>query len=60
MNKLFWKLLTYISPAHNDELNRMGEGEYLAKHGIFNEIDDMKGIHTIEGQAVIKLLKHLK
>ncbi len=58
MKRLFWKLLTYISPAHNDELNRLGEGEYLAKHGIANEVkEDYK---VIEGEAVIKLQKHLK
>ena len=59
MKRLYWLILTLISPAHNDELVRLGEGEYLAKHGVSNEIEK-PDIHMIEGEAVIKLLKHLR
>lgn len=59
MKRLYWLLLTYFSPAHNDELNRLGEGEYLAKHGVCNEINK-PDIQMIEGKAIIKLDKHLQ
>lgn len=58
MRKLYWLILSMISAAHNDEYNRLGEGEYLASHGVANEIEK-PDIRMIEGEAVIKLQKHL-
>lgn len=59
MKRLYWLILSMISPVHNDEYNRLGEGEYLASHGVFNDIQK-PDIHMVEGEAVIKLQKHLK
>lgn len=59
MKRLYWILMALFNPVNSDELMRMGGwGEYLAHHGVENEIDDE--VHMIEGEAVIKLDKHLK
>ena len=58
MKRLYWLIQSLFNPVYNDECRRLGEGEYLAKHGVANETkEDYK---MIEGEAVIKLQKHLK
>ena len=59
MKRLYWLIQSLFNPVYNDECRRLGEGEYLAKHGIANEID-RPDIRMIEGKAVIQLQKHLK
>jgi len=41
MKRLYWLILSMISPAYNDEYNRLGEAEYLARHGAISwkEVD---------------------
>ena len=56
MKRLYWLIQSLFNPVYNDEYRRLGEGEYLAKHGVANE----DKVHMIEGEAVIKLDKHLK
>jgi len=52
MKRLYYLFLTLVSPAHNDEYNRLGEVEYLAKYGAIEWKE-------VEGEAVVKLQKHL-
>jgi len=56
MKRLYYLFLTLVSPAHNDEYNRLGEGEYLASHGVMSE-DRPK---MIQGEAIVRLSKHLQ
>ena len=58
MKRLYWLIQSIFNPVYNDEYRRLGEGEYLAKHGVANE--ENEHIRMIEGEAVIKLQKHLK
>lgn len=53
MKRIFWLILAHLNPVWNDELRRLGEGEYLAKHGVYTEVK------IIEGEAIVKLDKHL-
>lgn len=53
MKRLYWLIQSLFNPVYNDEYRRLGEGEYLAKHGVGNEVKEIKG------KAVIELQKHL-
>lgn len=58
MKRLYWLIQSLFNPVYNDEYKRLGEGEYLAKHGVFNGVNK-PDIHMIEGEAIRKLDKHL-
>lgn len=54
MKRIYWILMALFNPVNSDELMRLGGwGEYLAKHGVANEIDDE--LHMIEGEAIREL-----
>lgn len=49
MKRIYWLILAHLNPVWNDELRRLGEGEYLAKHGVYMEVK------MIQGEAIRKL-----
>lgn len=58
MKRLYWLIQSIFNPVYSDEYRQYGEGEYLARHGVANEVSEK--FNMIEGNAVIKLDKHLK
>lgn len=58
MKRLYWLILSMFNPVYSDEYRQYGEGEYLARHGVANDIDDT--VKTMQGLPVVKLSKHLK
>jgi len=58
MKRLYWLIQSLFNPVYEDERREYGTGEYLARHGIANSIDDQ--VHMIEGESLVKLDKHLK
>lgn len=59
MKRLYWLMQSLFNPVYNDEYRRLGEGEYLAKHGVGNEVNK-PDIKMVEGKALVQLSKHLK
>lgn len=53
MKRLYWLIMSLFDPVYSEEYRKLGEGEYLAKHGVANDIKD--DIKMIEGEAIKKL-----
>lgn len=54
-----YTLLACFDTTHSYELTKAGGwGEYYAKHGIGNSIDDT--VNTLQGEPLVKLDKHLR
>lgn len=58
MKRLYWLLMSLINNDYSLEYTKYGEGEYLAKHGVPNGVDDAPTV--IEGEELVKLDKHLQ
>ena len=58
MKRLYWLFQSLFNPVYRDEYNRLGEGEYLANHGVGNS-EKVKDINTIDGYRMGKVLSKL-
>lgn len=52
MKRIYWLIMSIVWPPYIGEYKRLGEAEYLARHGAIEWKE-------VEGEAVIKLDKHL-